>query len=141
MVSHISAFIYFYILFVIAQGLLFKYNYLVSYLLSQLFLSVLGLHCSTGFLQLQRAGASLSLWCTGFSSWWLPLLQSTGSRASRLRWLWHRCSVVSAPGLQSTGSIVAVNGLSCSQACGIFLDQRPNPCLLHQQADSLPLSH
>ena len=27
-----------------------------------------------------------------------------------------------------------------STACGIFLDQRSNPCLLHWQADSLPLS-
>ena len=26
-------------------------------------------------------------------------------------------------------------------ACGIFPDQGPNPCLLHWQADSLPLSH
>ena len=30
---------------------------------------------------------------------------------------------------------------SCSAACGIFLDQGLNPCLLHWQADSLPLSH
>ena len=32
-------------------------------------------------------------------------------------------------------------GLSCSVACGIFLDQRLNLCLLHWQADTLPLSH
>ena len=25
--------------------------------------------------------------------------------------------------------------------CGIFLDQVSNPCRLHRQADSLPLSH
>ena len=31
--------------------------------------------------------------------------------------------------------------LSCSMTCGIFLDQGSNPCLLHWQADSLPLSH
>ena len=31
--------------------------------------------------------------------------------------------------------------LSCSRACGIFPDQGSNPCLLHWQADSLPLSH
>ena len=31
--------------------------------------------------------------------------------------------------------------LSCSAACGIFLNQGSNPCLLHWQADSLPLSH
>ena len=33
------------------------------------------------------------------------------------------------------------HGLSCSMACGIFPDQGSNPCLLHWQADSLPLSH
>ena len=54
--------------------------------------------------------------CSGFSSPWLPLLQSTGSRVEA-----HR--------------------LSCSVACGIFLGQRSNLCLLHWQADSLPLSH
>ena len=31
--------------------------------------------------------------------------------------------------------------LSCSTACGIFPDQGLNLCLLHWQADSLPLSH
>ena len=50
-------------------------------------------------------------------------------------------SVVGAPGLQSTGSAGVVHGLSCSAACGIFRDQESNPCLLHWQADSLPLSH
>ena len=33
--------------------------------------------------------------------------------------------------LQSTGSIVVVHRLSCSAACGIFLDQGSNPCSLH----------
>ena len=48
----------------------------------------------------------------------------------------------------STGcSLVAVllgsSGFSssCSEACGIFLDQGLNPCPLHWQVDSLPLSH
>ena len=31
--------------------------------------------------------------------------------------------------------------LSHSVACGIILDQGSNPCLLHRQAGSLPLSH
>ena len=31
--------------------------------------------------------------------------------------------------------------LSCSAACGLFLHQGLNPCLLHWQADSPPLSH
>ena len=34
-----------------------------------------------------------------------------------------------------------VHGLSCSPACRIFLDHGLNPCLLHWQAESLPLSH
>ena len=34
-------------------------------------------------------------------------------------------------GLSSYGT-----GLSCSSACGIFLDQGSNPCPLHWQADS-----
>ena len=32
-------------------------------------------------------------------------------------------------------SIVLVHGLSCCQACGLFLDQGSNSCLLHWQAD------
>ena len=62
------------------------------------------------------------------------LVQSTGFRYSG--------SVVVVPGLQSTGSVVVYQGLiSCPVACGIFLDQGLNPCLLHWQADSLPLSY
>ena len=41
-----------------------------------------------------------------------------------------RASVV-ACGLQSSGLTVVVPRLSCSTACGIFLDQGSNPCLLH----------
>ena len=44
-------------------------------------------------------------------------------------------------GLSSTGSVVVAHRLSCSKACGIFPDQGSNPCLLHWQADSIPLSH
>ena len=50
-------------------------------------------------------------------------------------------SVVGAPGLKSTGSIVTVHRLSCSAACEIFLDQGLNLCLPHWQVDSLPLNH
>ena len=45
-------------------------------------------------------------------------------------------SVIAVPGLDSTGSIVVAHGLSCSEACGIFLDQGSNPRLLHWQVDS-----
>ena len=49
-------------------------------------------------------------------------------------------SVVVAPRLESAGSVVVAQGLSCSMACGIFLDQGSNLCLLHYWSDSLPLS-
>ena len=52
----------------------------------------------------------------------------------------HRLGVV-AHGLQSWGSVLKVQGLSCSVECGIFSDQESNPCLLHWQADSYPLYH
>ena len=42
---------------------------------------------------------------------------------------------VAEHGLQSTGSVLVVHELSCSLACGIFLDQGLNLCLLHWQAD------
>ena len=58
-----------------------------------------------------------------------------------------RASVVAARGLSSCNSqalehrlIVVVHWLSSSEACGIFPDQGSNPCLLHWQVDSLPLS-
>ena len=44
--------------------------------------------------------------CLGFSLWWPCLLWSAGSR--------------------HTGSVVVADGLSCTAACGIFLDQGPN---------------
>ena len=51
-------------------------------------------------------------------------------------------SVVVVPGLyRLTGSIVVAHRLSCPVACRIFLDRGLNLCLLHWQADSLPLSH
>ena len=59
---------------------------------------------------------------------WVSVLQSMGSE-------------VAVRGLYSTGLVVLVHGLSCSAACGIFLDQGLNLCLLHWQANSLPLSH
>ena len=50
-------------------------------------------------------------------------------------------SVVAAPGFWCTDSVVVADGFSCSAACGILMDQGLNPCLLHWQADSLPVSH
>ena len=38
-------------------------------------------------------------------------------------------------------SIVVAHKLSCSEACGIFLDWGSNPCPLHRQAGAHPLCH
>ena len=46
-----------------------------------------------------------------------------------------------ARALSPWASVVVAPGLSCSTECGIFPDQGLNPCPLHWQADSLPLSH
>ena len=54
--------------------------------------------------------------------------------------LQHVGSVVAAPRLQSTGSIVVAHGLSCSAGCGILQNQGLNLCLLYWQVDSLLLS-
>ena len=67
------------------------------------------------------------LWCWGFLWWWLLLFQSVGSRCS--------------------ASVAAAHRLSCSVACGIFLDRYPTcvPCvgrqiLIHQGSPSDLLS-
>ena len=86
------------------------------------------LHCSTCF-SLVAASGTFSLVAVHR----LLMLQSIGSRA------WT--SVVAVPGLKNTGSSVVAQGLTCSNACDIFLDEGLNLCLLHWQADSLPLSH
>ena len=52
----------------------------------------------------------------------------------------HRFLGMWASWLQSVGSVVVTLGLSYPMACEIFLEQ-VNLCLLHWQADSLPLSH
>ena len=84
----------------------------IIYLIN-LFLAALDLRCCT------RAFSSCS-----FSLRWLLLLRSMGSIGA-----W--ALVVVARGLQSTGSVVVAHGLSCSAACGIFPDQRSNPCPLY----------
>ena len=42
------------------------------------------------------SGGPLSLWCMGFSLWWLHLLQCTGPGVCRLRYGWHTGSVIAA---------------------------------------------
>ena len=50
------------------------------------------------------------------------LLWSTSSRVRGLQYLRHVGSIAVAPGFWSTGSVVVAHRLSCSTACGIFLD-------------------
>ena len=77
-------------------------------------LVVLGLRCFAQAFSVGESRGSSLFWCSGFSLWWFLVLQSTGSRR--------------------IGSVVVVHRLSCSAACGIFLDQGLNLCLLHWQA-------
>ena len=42
---------------------------------------------------------------------------------------------------EGAGSVVVMQGLSCSTSCGIFSDQRLNLCRLNWQADSQPMDH
>ena len=53
---------------------------------------------------------------------------------------WGTGLVVAAHWPRGPGSVVVAHGFSCSVASVIFPDQGSNPCLLHWQADSLPLS-
>ena len=78
----------------------------------------------------------LAMWgsvCTGFFS--------NCSEQELLCSFSARASVIVAPRLQITGSIVVGHRLRCSTAHVIFPDQVLNPRLLHRQMDSLPLSH
>ena len=99
------------------------------YFFIYILLAALSLCCCT------RAFSSCSEWwllqfgCPCFSLWWLLLLQSCGTGTHSLWLMGPR-----ACRLQS-------RGLSCSTICGIFLEQRWNPCLLHWQVDSYPLRH
>ena len=106
-----------------------------------LFLAVLGLCCCIGFSlfvvsrdyplaavhRLLIAVASLivehSFWGMGASVSVAHGLRSCGS------------------GLQSTGSIDMAHRFHRPAACGIFPDQGWNLCSLHEQKDSLPMSH
>ena len=78
--------------------------------------------------------------CAG-SSLLSRLLITVASLVAEHRLQGWRASLTAGPGLQSTGSIIVEQELSRSMACGIFLDEGSNPCLLHWQVDSLPRSH
>ena len=111
-----------------------RWNFAASYFWGGVVVvAVLGPHPCMGFsLVADREGYSL-LQCMGLSLQWLLWLWSTSSST--------RAAVVAVPGLESTASGVVMHGLRCSESCRIFPNQGSNPCLLHWQADSLPLSY
>ena len=87
---------------------LLLFFFLIICLFFYFILTVLGLLCCVGSSLVAAIGGYFSLLCAGFS-------------LRRLFLLW------------SMGSVVVAYGLSCSTACGIFLDQGSNLCLLHWQ--------
>ena len=89
--------------------------FIYLFLLCWVFVSVRGLPPAAA------SGGHSSPRCAGLSLSRPLLLRSTGSRRA--------------------GSVVVARRPSCSAACGILLDQGPNPCPLHWQADSQPLCH
>ena len=99
-----------------------------------LFFAVLGLHCC-GCFSLVAAGGGHSL----VAVLCLFTVMTNLIAEHRLQDAW--ASAVVAHELQSTGSAAVVHGPSCSAACGILLVQGSNPCPLHWQVNSLPLSH
>ena len=81
---------------------------------------MLGLHCCAWAVpQLQQAGGHCRVAVLRLPTVVVSLAEHglSGTHAS----------VVAAPGLQSTGSVVAGHGFSCSAACGSFPDQGSNP--------------
>ena len=103
-----------------------------------------------GFLTTAPPGKSLSYFFFFFWLCWVfvsarglsPVAASVGHSSSRCAGLsLSQPLLLWSTGSRCAGSVVVVHGLSCSTACGIFLDQGSNPCPLHWQADSQPLRH
>ena len=111
-----------------------------------LFLAVLCFHCCMGFFFFFLIAVNVSYSLVAIHELLIAVASLAAERGlqaqlQHIQQLLCKGSIVAAPGLQSTGSVVVTHGLSCSEACGIFLDQELNPCLLHWQTDYLPLSH
>ena len=79
------------------------------------------------------SGDCSSLQCVGLL-WWILLLQSMGLQGMQ-------ASVVAAPQVQNTGSVLVAHGLSCLVVCGIYPDQGSNPCPPDWQVGSYPQCH
>ena len=71
-----------------------------------------------------------------YSSFGVPASHCSGFSCGRAQALGH-----SARGPKNAVSVVALHGLSCSVAYGVFLDQGLNSCPLHWPADSQPVDH
>ena len=90
--------------------------------------------------QLQQTRATLQLWYVDF---WLQRFLSLwgmGSRALGLQQLQWVSSVVEVPSSRARAQQLWPR-TQLPPTCGIFSDQILNPCLLHWQVDSLPVSH
>ena len=103
------------------------------------FSAMLGLCCCAGFSLIASSGGCCLVAVRGLTA--VASLVEHRLVGSGLQSLQHVGSVITAPGLQSTGLVIVVNGVSCPLACGIFPNKGSNLCLLHWQEDSLPLSH
>ena len=96
---------------------------LLLVLLIVLFFAVLSLHCCVGFsLGVANVGYSLAVG-PGPLTVVASLVVEPQAGRHELQQLWHMGSIVAALGRWSTASVVRLHGLSCSMACGIFLDQ------------------
>ena len=102
-------------------------------------MAMLRLHCCAGFFCCCNEG--------GRSSCSAPASHCSGFSGCK-HWLWawgphqlrHMDSEVTAHQFWSTDSVVVVHQHSSSAAHGVLPRQGPNPCLLHFQADRLPLN-
>ena len=94
-----------------------RINYFLKNVIYFLFLAALGLCC----------------YAQAFSSCGEPGLHSNCSALASHCGGFSHCK---AWALGSQASVVGAHRLSCSAACGIFLDQGSNLCPLHQQVDS-----
>ena len=108
------------------------------YLFIHLFLAALGLCCCAQAFSSCSERGLLFIAVRGLLFVVASVVVEHRLQARGLQQTWHVGSVVVARGLQNAaGSVVVVHdGLSCSAACGIFLNQGSNPCPLHWQADS-----
>ena len=89
-----------------------------------------------------RGGRAAALHWSAWTSHWGG--SSCCGAASRACGLQHSSTRVSTCGVRVPGtraSLAVVCVLRGSAACGIFSDQGLNPCPLHRQVHSYPLSH